>query len=192
MLSGWVCTQCGWVSITSTASAHTRTRWHSAVRWWHAPSSIRVGFSAVQTAFHHPVRLAEQIALLDNLSGGRITVGTARGSAFNRYEYRGYGVKYAEAQERLLEAEQLLVKVWSGERYHHKGKHWNVEIPVLRPKVVQKPHPPLVRAIASEGSLVQMARQGRPFMLAMSRMDRIRYNVRPIPQHDGGRRLCRQ
>lgn len=137
-------------------------------------SSIRVGFSAVQTAFHHPVRLAEQIALLDNLSGGRMTVGTARGSSFNRYEYRGYGVKYAEAQERLLEAEQLLVRAWSGKRYHHKGKYWNVDIPVLRPKVVQKPHPPLIRAIASEGSLMEMARQGRPFMLSMSRMDRIR------------------
>ena len=136
---------------------------------------VRVGFSAVQTAFHHPVRLAEQIALLDNLSGGRITVGTARGSAFNRYEYRGYGVKYGEAQERLQEAEQLLVKAWSGEPYHHKGKHWDVEIPVLRPKVVQDPHPPLIRAIASEGSLLEMARQGRPFMLSMTSMDRIRH-----------------
>lgn len=137
--------------------------------------NVRVGFSAVQTAFHHPVRLAEQIALLDNLSGGRIMVGTARGSAFNRYEYRGYGVKYGEAQSRLLEAEEILTKAWTEEGYHHKGNHWNVEIPVLRPKVVQKPHPPLIRAIASEGSLVEMARQGRPFMLAMSRMDRIRH-----------------
>ena len=136
---------------------------------------VRVGFSAVQTAFHHPVRLAEQIALLDNLSGGRIMVGTARGSAFNRYEYRGYGVKYEHAQERLLEAEQILAKAWSGKRIHHKGKHWNVEIPILRPKVVQKPHPPLIRAIASEGSLLDMARQGRPFMLSMSSMDRIRH-----------------
>ena len=136
---------------------------------------VRVGFSAVQTAFHHPVRLAEQIALLDNLSGGRIMVGTARGSAFNRYEYRGYGVQYEEAQERLLEAEQLLVRAWSGKRYRHRGRHWDVEIPVLRPKVVQVPHPPLIRAIASEGSLLEMARQGRPFMLSMTSMDRIRH-----------------
>ena len=136
---------------------------------------VHVGFSAVQTAFHHPVRLAEQIALLDNLSDGRIMVGTARGSAFNRYEYRGYGVKYEEAQERLLEAEELLVRAWSGERYHHQGKHWDVEIPILRPKVLQKPHPPLIRAIASEGSLLEMAQQGRPFMLSMSSMDRIRH-----------------
>ena len=67
------------------------------------------------------------------------------------------------------------MRAWSGERYHHKGKHWNVEIPVLRPRVVQRPHPPLIRAIATENSLLQMARQGRPFMLAMSRMDRIRH-----------------
>ena len=137
-------------------------------------NKVRVGFSAVQTAFHHPVRLAEQVALLDNLSGGRIMVGTARGSAFNRYEYRGYGVKYGEAQERLLEAEEILTKAWTEDGYHHKGKHWDVEIPLLRPKVVQKPHPPLIRAIASENSLLQMARQGRPFMLSMQPPDKIR------------------
>ena len=136
---------------------------------------VRVGFSAVQTAFHHPVRLAEQIALLDNLSGGRIMVGTARGSAFNRYEYRGYGVKYDEAQERLLEAEQILVKAWSGESFHHRGKHWNVEVPRLRPNVLQSPHPPLIRAIATENSLLQMAGQGRPFMLSYQPGDRIRH-----------------
>ena len=135
---------------------------------------VRVGFSAVQTAFHHPVRLAEQIALLDNLSGGRIMVGTARGSAFNRYEYRGYGVKYEDAQSRLLEAERILVKAWAGERVHHKGTHWNVEIPILRPKVVQKPHPPLIRAIASEGSLLDMAKRGRPFMLSMQPANKVR------------------
>ena len=102
--------------------------------------SIRVGFSAVQTAFHHPVRLAEQIALLDNLSGGRIMVGTARGSSFNRYEYRGYGVQYGEAQERLLEAEEILVKAWTEREYRHQGKHWDVDVPILRPKVVQDSH----------------------------------------------------
>ncbi len=138
-------------------------------------SQVRIGFSAVQTAFHHPVRLAEQIALLDNISGGRIIVGTARGSAFNRYEYRGYGVEYSEAHERLLETEEILVETWTrGKGYHHKGKHWDVEIPLLRPKVLQNPHPPLIRAIATENSLLEMAKQGRPFMLALQSIDRIR------------------
>lgn len=137
-------------------------------------SRARVGFSAVQTAFHHPVRLAEQIALLDNLSGGRMMVGTARGSAFNRYEYRGYGVKYEDAHERLLDAERILVQAWTGEPFHHKSEFWDVQIPQLRPKVVQKPHPPIIRAIASENSLRLMAKQGRPFMLTMQQLEGIR------------------
>ncbi len=135
---------------------------------------VRIGFSAVQTAFHHPVRLAEQIALLDNLSGGRIIVGTARGSAFNRYEYRGYGVDYEHAQERLLETEHILVKAWAGKPYHHKGKHWNVEIPALRPKIRQTPHPLIIRAIATERSMLEMAKQGRPFMTALKPLDALK------------------
>lgn len=136
--------------------------------------SVHIGFSAVQTAFHHPVRLAEQIALLDNLSGGRIIVGTARGSAFNRYEYRGYGVSYDDARQKLAETEEILIKAWTGEGYHHKGRQWELQIPPLRPKPLQKPHPPLVRAIASEKSLIQMAQQGRPVMMSLQSVDVIR------------------
>ena len=46
---------------------------------------VRIGFAVVEMALHHPVRLAAQTALLDNLSNGRIIVGTGRGSAFNEY-----------------------------------------------------------------------------------------------------------
>ena len=53
---------------------------------------VRIGFAVVEMALHHPVRLAAQTALLDNLSNGRIIVGTGRGSAFNEYEYIGFGV----------------------------------------------------------------------------------------------------
>ena len=52
---------------------------------------IRIGFAVVEMALHHPVRLAAQTALLDNLSRGRLIMGTGRGSAFNEYEYIGFG-----------------------------------------------------------------------------------------------------
>src|SRR3954467_9966309 len=48
---------------------------------------ITLRFAAVQMALHHPIRLAAQLALLDNLLGGRLIVGIGRGSAFNEYEY---------------------------------------------------------------------------------------------------------
>ena len=49
--------------------------------------TIRLGFAVVQMPFHHPVRLATQLALLDNLSNGRIDVGVGKGTVFNEYEF---------------------------------------------------------------------------------------------------------
>src|SRR4030088_1563823 len=53
---------------------------------------IRIGFAVVQLPFHHPVRLAVQLALLDNLSRGRVDVGGGRGTIYNEYEFVGHGL----------------------------------------------------------------------------------------------------
>ena len=74
---------------------------------------VILGLGVVEMALHHPVRLAIQTALLDNLSHGRLVVGTGRGSNFNSFEYVGFGTTVAEGQERLPEAENLLVKAWT-------------------------------------------------------------------------------
>ena len=126
---------------------------------------IKIGFAVVEMAFHHPVRLAAQTALLDNLSRGRLIVGVGRGSAFNTYEYMGFGLSMDEGVERLAEAEDLLVKAWTTENVRHKGRFWDVEFPQLRPQPYQKPHPPLVRACISEASTLAMGRIGRPILM---------------------------
>src|SRR5271163_2785962 len=54
---------------------------------------IRIGFAVVQLPFHHPVRLAVQLALLDNLSKGRIDVGVGKGTIYNEYEFVGHGLE---------------------------------------------------------------------------------------------------
>ena len=54
---------------------------------------IRIGFAVVQMPFHHPVRLAEELALLDNLSKGRIDVGIGKGTVYNEYEFVGHGLR---------------------------------------------------------------------------------------------------
>ena len=62
---------------------------------------IRIGFAVVQMPFHHPVRLATQLALLDNLSGGRIDVGVGKGTVYNEYEFVGHGLRSSDsARER--------------------------------------------------------------------------------------------
>ena len=75
-----------------------------------------LGFAVIQTALHHPIRLAEQMALLDHLMKGKLIVGLGRGSSYNIYDYQGFGIDHHEAQARLDEAEAIMVKAWTGER----------------------------------------------------------------------------
>jgi alkanesulfonate monooxygenase SsuD/methylene tetrahydromethanopterin reductase-like flavin-dependent oxidoreductase (luciferase family) len=128
-------------------------------------NKIKIGFAVAQMALHHPIRFAEQVALVDNISKGRMIVGVGRGTAYNFYEFRGFGIDPNEAQERLLEVEEVLVGAWTTENYKHEGKYWQVELPQLRPQVFQKPHPPIIRACSGLESTLEMARRGRPFMM---------------------------
>ena len=128
-------------------------------------TKIKIGFAVAQMALHHPIRFAEQIALVDNISKGRMVVGVGRGTAYNFYEFRGFGIDPNEAHDMLLEVEDILVKSWTTNNYKHDGKYWQLELPVLRPQVFQKPHPPMIRACSGLVSTLEMAREGRPFMM---------------------------
>jgi alkanesulfonate monooxygenase SsuD/methylene tetrahydromethanopterin reductase-like flavin-dependent oxidoreductase (luciferase family) len=126
---------------------------------------IGIGFAVAQMSLHHPIRMAEQMTLIDNMSHGRLVVGLGRGTAYNIYDYQGYGIDPAEAQERLIEAEEIMIKAWTTENFKHKGKYWDIQLPMLRPRPYTKPHPFLIRACSGEESMVEMARAGRPFMM---------------------------
>ena len=126
---------------------------------------VLLGLGIVEMALHHPVRLAIQTALLDNLSHGRLVVGTGRGSNFSAFEYVGFGTAVSEGRERLAEAEELLVKAWTTDNVDFKGQFWQVSFPSVRPRPYQKPHPPLARAGITDESIVDMARIGRPMLL---------------------------
>jgi alkanesulfonate monooxygenase SsuD/methylene tetrahydromethanopterin reductase-like flavin-dependent oxidoreductase (luciferase family) len=130
-----------------------------------------VGFAVIQTALHHPIRLAEQMALLDHLMKGRLIVGLGRGSSFNIYDYQGFGIDHHEAQARLDEAEAIMVKAWSGEPFDHAGRFWQVQVPALRPLPYTRPHPPLIRGSSTDGSLVELAREGKPFMMNVQSLE---------------------
>jgi alkanesulfonate monooxygenase SsuD/methylene tetrahydromethanopterin reductase-like flavin-dependent oxidoreductase (luciferase family) len=126
---------------------------------------IRIGFAVAQMSLHHPIRMAEQMALIDNMSNGRLVVGLGRGTAYNIYDYQGYGIDPAEAYERLVEAEDLMIKAWTTENLVHEGKYWNVRLPMLRPRPYTKPHPFIIRACSGEEAMLGMARAGRPFLM---------------------------
>lgn len=130
-----------------------------------ATQRIDIGFAVAQMSLHHPIRMAEQLALIDHLSKGRLLVGLGRGTAYNIYEYLGFGIPHTEAHERLHEAEEIMRKAWSTAPCEHRGKYWNIWLPALRPRPYTQPHPRLIHACSGEASMLEMAQQGRPFLM---------------------------
>ena len=128
--------------------------------------NVTIGFAVVEMALHHPVRLAAQVSLLDHLTKGRMMLGTGKGSAFNEYEYIGFGVPMSDAADSILESEEIILQAWTGNPVKFKGKYWDLAFPELRPVPFQKPHPPLLRACISRESTIEMGAKKRPILIA--------------------------
>jgi alkanesulfonate monooxygenase SsuD/methylene tetrahydromethanopterin reductase-like flavin-dependent oxidoreductase (luciferase family) len=130
-----------------------------------ATDRIAIGFAVAQMSLVHPIRFAEQMALIDNLSKGRLIVGMGRGTGYNIHEYDGYGVAFDEAQARFEEVEEVMLKAWQGDAFEHHGRFWSLHAPPVRPRPFTKPHPPIIRGSHTEKSMVEFARAGRPFLM---------------------------
>lgn len=135
---------------------------------------IRIGFAVVQMPFHHPVRLATQLALLDNLSKGRIDVGIGKGTVFNEYEFIGHGLRSTDSKARLEEAQSIFERLWHEAPMTHQGKYYSLHVPALRPKPVQPGGPPLWRSVISPSSFLECGRRGIPILTARLGVARIR------------------
>ena len=129
-------------------------------------SRIRLGFAVVQMPFHHPVRLAVQLALLDNLSKGRIDVGVGKGTVYNEYEFVGHGMRSHDSRERMEEAVEIVERAWRETPFAYDGRFYKVQVPEIRPKPVQQPGPPLWRSVISPGSFTECGKLGVPILTA--------------------------
>jgi alkanesulfonate monooxygenase SsuD/methylene tetrahydromethanopterin reductase-like flavin-dependent oxidoreductase (luciferase family) len=127
-------------------------------------SRVRIGFAVIQMALRHPIRLATQLALLDNLSKGRLDVGVGKGTVYNEYEFVGFGLRSDDARERLHEGVDLLKAAWLGAPIDHKSKHFQVKLPAVRPKPYQTPHPPIWHSAVAPASFMECGRAGVPIM----------------------------
>ena len=127
-------------------------------------SRIRIGFAVIQMTLRHPVRLATQLSLLDNLCNGRLDVGIGRGTIFNEYEFVGYGLRSDDARERMAETLDVMTRCWTATPFEHTGTYFKVRVPELRPAPVQKPHPPLWHSAASPGSFRACGERGALLM----------------------------
>ncbi|MBB2937339.1 alkanesulfonate monooxygenase SsuD/methylene tetrahydromethanopterin reductase-like flavin-dependent oxidoreductase (luciferase family) [Amycolatopsis bartoniae] len=108
---------------------------------------IRITTGAVIPAFTHPLKLAGKLAMLDNLSGGRLDVGFGRG--FLPDEFDWFGVPMAESRERFDEGIEACRRLWSEENVVFSGKFSSFGPVTLQPRTVQQPHPPIFVASAT-------------------------------------------
>ncbi|MBI3802096.1 MAG: LLM class flavin-dependent oxidoreductase [Deltaproteobacteria bacterium] len=121
---------------------------------------IRLGTAVTLLPLHNPVKMAEDAATLDVLSGGRLEFGVGRGAA--PVYFAGYNVPHKESRERFEEALEVILQAWTSERLSYEGKYWQVQNLLLTPKPVQKPYPPVRIAANSPETFAIAGRDGFP------------------------------
>jgi alkanesulfonate monooxygenase SsuD/methylene tetrahydromethanopterin reductase-like flavin-dependent oxidoreductase (luciferase family) len=122
---------------------------------------IKIGIFGNLPALHaHPVRLAEEIAMLDVMSGGRIISGFVRGVT---REFFAYSVPIADARQRVSEAWELITKAWTTrEPFAWHGTYFHYDRVCIWPRPLQQPHPPIVFPAESAEGLELAAKHRVP------------------------------
>ena len=104
-------------------------------------SSLRFGPLVYLLPFYHPIRLIEEISMLDRMSGGRLELGVGRG--VSPFETLFYGIDFAQSQKMYHEAYRLLMQGLTSEELTFEGEYYNFKNVPMILKPLQKPHPPL-------------------------------------------------
>ena len=129
-----------------------------------ARTTHRIRFSSMVNIlpFRHPLLVAEEAAMLDNLTNGRLDMGLGRG--LRPPEFEAFGVDQSQSREMFLEAFDIIRRVWADENFVFRGKYWTVRKDApLSPPLVQRPHPPFLVSAQSEESLRWAAQHDIPF-----------------------------
>ena len=125
---------------------------------------IRLGTGVVVLPFHHPVRVAEDFAMLDLLSGGRVDLGVGRG--YQPIEFNGFGVDQSKSRELFDESIEIIRRCWTEDRLNFEGKHYQFKDLDVRPKPLQHPHPPIWMAALSDETFEKAGRLGFNLLLS--------------------------
>jgi alkanesulfonate monooxygenase SsuD/methylene tetrahydromethanopterin reductase-like flavin-dependent oxidoreductase (luciferase family) len=119
---------------------------------------LRIGLAVSLAAFYNPLRLAEEVALVDVLSGGRVNWGAGRG--FDRKEFTAFNVPVAESADRFRECVEIVLAAWRQERLTYRGAFWDYDAVEVLPKPLQTPHPPVWLAATSAEAIRRAAEGG--------------------------------
>ena len=127
-----------------------------------ATSRIRFASMVNILPFRHPLLVAEEAAMLDNLTNGRLDMGLGRG--LRPPEFDAFGVDQQQSRAMFLEAFEVISRVFADETFEHRGAFWTTrKNGPLSPSLVQRPHPPYLVSAQSEETLRWAAARDIPF-----------------------------
>src|SRR4029434_7068543 len=126
---------------------------------------LRVGTAVQVLPLNHPLRIAEEVATVDHISGGRFEFGIGRSGVVRTYDV--YGVPYAESQARFREALEIIREGWKGEAFSYDGEFYRVEHDTVVPRPYQVPHPPIRMATTSDETFPAAGRLGLPIFVGL-------------------------
>lgn len=116
---------------------------------------IRIGAGVSILPFHNPIFLAEESAMMDVLSDGRLDFGVGRGSA--NYEYGNFNIDFETRDVRFREALDIILGLWTTPRFTYHGEFYQVNELTIAPLPVQQPHPPVYLAVSRTPASVDVA-----------------------------------
>jgi alkanesulfonate monooxygenase SsuD/methylene tetrahydromethanopterin reductase-like flavin-dependent oxidoreductase (luciferase family) len=125
---------------------------------------MKIGTAVQVLPLCHPLRLAEEVATVDQLSNGRLIFGVGR-SGF-AHTYATYGVDYGESRERFAETLAIVKRAFTEERFSHKGKYFAYDNVRLSPRPVQQPWPEIRVAAASPDTYEEVGAMGHAIFVA--------------------------
>lgn len=132
-------------------------------------SNLRIGIGVLVLPLGHPIRMAEEVATLDNICKGRLDLGVGR-SGFTR-SYEGYDLPYEQSRERFREYLEVMRLAWTEERFSYEGEYHTFSDVCVIPKTYQKPHPPLWAAATTKETFPTFGRQGLNILVGLRGMN---------------------
>ncbi len=124
---------------------------------------LRIGTAVTLNAYYHPLRLVEELSMLDVFSKGRLNWGSGRG--FDPTEYKLFNVTTDDVYDRFRETADIVQKAWQNERFSHHGKYYDYDNVLVLPRPYQDPHPPVYLAASSPDSIRKAGAEGYTIML---------------------------
>jgi alkanesulfonate monooxygenase SsuD/methylene tetrahydromethanopterin reductase-like flavin-dependent oxidoreductase (luciferase family) len=121
---------------------------------------IRIGMAVAILPFNNPVRVAEEWAMVDVLSHGRLDLGVGRGYQPSEYEMLGLADRQAESRGIFQESLDIITGLWTSDRFSYTGRYFEIHDAELHPRPVQQPHPPIYVAAISPETFALVAEKG--------------------------------